>query len=104
MPAKTSLLKAHYYFSLANAQLAVRRVKLRVGMGGHDVPTDVVRRRFGRSLSNFFELYAPLASRWAIFDNSRSSQARLLATSEGDKLTVTEPTLWLKLQKTANRA
>ena len=104
MPAKTSLLKAHYYFSLANAQLAVRRVKLRVGMGGHDVPTDVVRRRFGRSLSNFFELYAPLASRWAIFDNSRSSQARLLATSEGDKLTVTEPTLWLKLKKTANRA
>jgi predicted ABC-type ATPase len=93
-----------YYFSLANAQLAVRRVKLRVGMGGHDVPADVVRRRFGRSLDNFFELYAPLASRWVIFDNSRSSQARLLATSESDKLTVTEPTLWLKLQKTANRA
>ena len=95
---------AIYYFSLANAQLAVRRVKLRVGMGGHDVPADVVRRRFGRSLNNFFELYAPLASRWAIFDNSRSSQARLLAASEGDKLTITEPTLWLKLQKTANRA
>ena len=93
---------AIYYFALANAQLAVRRVKLRVGMGGHDVPADVVRRRFGRSLGNFFELYAPLASRWAVFDNSRSSHARLLATREGDKLTVTEPTLWLKLQKTAN--
>ena len=50
-----------YYFSLANAQLAIRRVKLRVALGGHDVPTDVVKRRFGRSLQNFFQLYIPLA-------------------------------------------
>jgi predicted ABC-type ATPase len=34
---------AIYYFSLANAQLAIRRVKLRVALGGHDVPPDVVR-------------------------------------------------------------
>ena len=61
---------AIYYFSLANAQLAVRRVKLRVSMGGHDVPGDVVKRRFGRSLSNFFTLYAPLADEWTLFDNS----------------------------------
>ena len=43
-----------YYFSLANATLAVNRVKIRVIQGGHDVPADVVTRRFGRSLSNFF--------------------------------------------------
>lgn len=60
-------LKAHgysvaiYYFSLSSAQLAIRRVKLRVAQGGHNVPPDVVRRRFGRSLNNFFNLYAPLA-------------------------------------------
>lgn len=95
---------AIYYFSLANAQLAVRRVKLRVAMGGHDVPTDVVRRRFRRSLNNFYTLYAPLASRWAVFDNSTPPHARLVATSEGDNLTITEPALWLKLQKTATRA
>ena len=52
-------LKAHgyavaiYYFSLTNAQLAIRRVKLRVALGGHDVPSDVIKRRFGRSISNF---------------------------------------------------
>jgi len=37
---------AIYYFSLANALLAIRRVKLRVALGGHDVPSDVVRWRF----------------------------------------------------------
>lgn len=94
---------AIYYFSLANAQLAVRRVKLRVALGGHDVPADVVRRRFGRSIHNFFSLYAPLAARWAVFDNSQSPHARLVATSEGDNLTITETPTWLKLQKMANR-
>ncbi len=67
---------AIYYFSLANAQLAVRRVKLRVLLGGHDVPTDVVRQRFGRSLGNFFALYIPLAEEWALFDNSTQPLAR----------------------------
>ena len=50
-----------YYFALSSAQLAVRRVKLRVSLGGHHVPGDVIQRRFGRSLSNFFTLYMPLA-------------------------------------------
>jgi predicted ABC-type ATPase len=43
---------AVYYFSLASPSLAVRRVKLRVAMGGHDVPADTVRRRYARSINN----------------------------------------------------
>jgi len=93
---------AIYYFSLTNAQLAVRRVKLRVSMGGHDVPRDVVKRRFGRSLGNFFTLYAPLADEWTLFDNSSSPQALTVAAKSADKLTVTETKTWLKLQKLGN--
>ena len=44
-------LVAIYYFSLTSAALAMRRVKLRVAMGGHDVPDETVRRRFGRGLT-----------------------------------------------------
>jgi predicted ABC-type ATPase len=90
---------AIYYFSLANAQLAVRRVKLRVAMGGHHVPTDVVRRRFSRSLSNFFTLYAPLADEWTMFDNSAPPQARKVAAHLANQLNITEHTTWHKLQK-----
>lgn len=90
---------AIYYFSLTNAQLAIRRVKLRVNLGGHDVPSDVVRRRFGRSLRNFFNLYAPLADEWTLFDNSSSPLALTVAAQAAQKLTVTETTTWLKLQK-----
>ena len=95
---------AIYYFSLANAQLAIRRVKLRVALGGHDVAPEVVRRRFGRSLRNFFALYAPLADEWALFDNSPSPQARPVASQFATQLTVTEPATWHKLQKLSQAA
>lgn len=90
---------AIYYFSLTNAQLAIRRIKLRVALGGHDVPSDVVKRRFGRSLSNFFNLYAPLADEWALFDNSSSSRVLPVAKQQANQLTVTETTTWRQLQK-----
>lgn len=90
---------AIYYFSLANPQLAVRRVKLRVALGGHDVRPEVVRRRFVRSVDNFFSLYAPLADEWTLFDNSAPPQAKLVAAQVAHRLTVMEPTTWHKLQK-----
>ncbi len=66
---------------------------------GHNVPSDVIRRRFGRSLSNFFTLYAPLADEWAVFDNSPSPQAIQVATKFATQLNVMEPVTWHKLQK-----
>ena len=90
---------AIYYFSLTSASLAVRRVKLRVAMGGHDVPEDTVRRRFGRSLLNFHSLYMPLADRWVMFDNSKTGKATLVAMQDGGDLQIKEPKPWLKLQK-----
>jgi len=88
-----------YYFALSSAQLAVRRVKLRVSLGGHHVPSDVIQRRFGRSVSNFFTLYAPLADEWTLFDNSNKGRAKQVATQTADQLTITEITTWQKLQK-----
>ena len=95
---------AIYYFSLANPQLAMRRVKLRVAMGGHDVPNHVVKRRFSRSMHNFFTLYAPLADEWTMFDNSVPPQARQVAAYAAGRMVITENTLWHKLQKLSHTA
>ena len=88
-----------YYFALSSAQLAVRRVKLLVSLGGHHVPSDVVQRRFGRSVSNFLTLYLPLADEWTLFDNSSKGNAKQVATQTADQLNITEITTWQKLQK-----
>ena len=40
----------------------------RVATGGHLIPEDVIRRRFGRSLSNLNNLYKPIVDSWYIYD------------------------------------
>ena len=39
-------------------------------VGGHNIPSHDVRRRFLRAYGNFWSLYRPLADDWYIFDNS----------------------------------
>lgn len=59
-----------YYLWLPDVELDIQRVAERVRQGGHDVPVEDIRRRYQRSLVNFFQLYRPLATTWAIIDNS----------------------------------
>jgi predicted ABC-type ATPase len=90
---------AIYYFALTSSRLALQRVKLRVSLGGHDVPPDVVKRRYGRSLHNFFQLYLGLADEWMMFDNSSGKSARRIAKCNNGKPIIEDNALWLKLQK-----
>ena len=85
---------AVYYFALTNAQLAVCRVKLRVALGGHHVPSHVVKRRFERSLNNFFKLYASIADEWTLFDNAGSSGAKQVASNWQNQLQITDQKIW----------
>jgi len=48
---------------------AIARVHERVKKGGHNVPAADIRRRFARGLRHFVCDYAPLADRWAVWDN-----------------------------------
>lgn len=58
------------FFSLSTPEQAVQRVAKRVSQGGHNIPTDVVYRRFESGLSNLFNLYMPIVDYWALYDNS----------------------------------
>lgn len=60
------------YFWLNSPDLAVKRVKMRVEAGGHNIPEDVIRRRYVMGLKYFFETYAPVSDRWILADNSKS--------------------------------
>ena len=61
------------FLSLPSADLAVARVASRVAHGGHNVPEDVVRRRFENGLRNFQTLYQSLVDSWVLYDNSGPS-------------------------------
>ena len=46
------------------------RVAKRVSLGGHNIPTDVILRRYDAGLQNLFQLYIPVVDYWALYDNS----------------------------------
>jgi predicted ABC-type ATPase len=58
------------FLSLPAVDLAIARVSSRVAQGGHNVPEDVVRRRFDAGLRNFREIYRKLVNSWILYDNS----------------------------------
>jgi predicted ABC-type ATPase len=65
---------------LPAADLAIARVAERVRAGGHDVPSDTVRRRFARGLRNFFSVYRPIADAWRLYDGSSIRGPRLVSS------------------------
>ena len=66
--------KVHLFFlCVENVDVALSRIAQRVTKGGHDVPQEVVRRRFDRSVGNFFREYQLIVDSWHLFDNTGST-------------------------------
>lgn len=59
-----------FFFWLNNIELAKERVKIRVIEGGHNIPENVIERRYIKGIKNLFEIYLPIIDRALIFDNS----------------------------------
>jgi predicted ABC-type ATPase len=58
------------YFWLKSPQMAMQRVDLRVSEGGHNIPEDVIVRRYYRGIKNLMKLYIPICDKWLIVDNT----------------------------------
>lgn len=58
------------FLSLPDPETAIDRVALRVREGGHDIPEDVIRRRFAAGLANFHRRYKSVVDDWTLYDNS----------------------------------
>jgi predicted ABC-type ATPase len=70
------------FLSLPNPQMAIDRVAERVRQGGHNVPSDVIRRRFAAGMRNFEQRYRDAVDAWAVYDNSGDEPA---LTNWGEK-------------------
>lgn len=57
------------FLSLPDVEMAIERVAIRVRQGGHNIPQDVIRRRFAHGHENF-ERYKLLVDDWQLYDNS----------------------------------
>jgi predicted ABC-type ATPase len=89
----------HLFFLWVNSiDIALKRIDKRVRNGGHKVPEPIVRRRFEKSLLNFFILYKPVVESWAIFDNSQETP-KMIAFEESGILEIVDSDLFYRLSK-----
>jgi predicted ABC-type ATPase len=58
-----------FYLRLPDVETAIARVAMRVRQGGHDIPENVIRRRFDSGLRNFDLIYKGVVDAWAVYDN-----------------------------------
>lgn len=87
-----------FFLWIPDIDIALARIKERVADGGHNIPAKDVKRRFSRSLSNFFKLYKPILTSWVLFDNS-SSIPEIIAEENNGKLLITNQRIYNKILK-----
>lgn len=84
------------YIGIVDPNMNVLRVADRVELGGHDVPTEDILRRYVRSLANLGKA-AKIVDKLILYDNSTDAGHQILATIEGDAtvLYVSELPSWV---------
>jgi predicted ABC-type ATPase len=70
------------FFWLNSAELAKQRVAERVSRGGHNIPEDVIVRRYHRGIVNLFNLFMSVCDFWLVYDNS---QRELSFIADGER-------------------
>jgi predicted ABC-type ATPase len=83
-----------FYIWLNSPQLAIQRVAERVRKGGHNIPQDVIVRRYHKGIENFFKLFKPICDRWLFVDNSNGIQPVIAEGSGGFDNLIENADLW----------
>lgn len=82
------------FFWLNSPELAIQRVAERVSKGGHDIPEDIVRRRYISGIRNLFNLYANEVDSWSIYDNSTTRRRKVAVGGKTIKTVINDETIY----------
>ena len=90
------------FFWLENVDLAIERVRTRVLEGGHNIDTDVIKRRYKNGIKNLFEIYVDIADEVLIFDNSFGVPELIAEKSVVSEMKILSPIKFNNLKKNWN--
>ncbi|MFX1704412.1 zeta toxin family protein [Chitinophaga sp. CC14] len=79
------------FFWLNSPEMAEKRVLKRVEEGGHDMPAEVIKRRYHRGISNLMNLYIPICDNWLMIDNTSTAP---LEISSGTNIAAESFGIW----------
>jgi predicted ABC-type ATPase len=82
-----------FFLWIPDPALAIQRIRQRVRLGGHNVPPEVVRRRYQRTLENLTRVYWPMVDYGQIIDNS-GAEPRPIAEKAGAHVAIFDASLY----------
>lgn len=76
------------FFWLRTPELAIQRVAERVEHGGHNIPEDIIKRRYVAGISNLFQLFMKEVDFWAIYDNSEQQRQKVASGKKNSEIDI----------------
>ncbi len=89
------------YIWLSSPEMAMERVAERVSKGGHNIPIDVIKRRYIKGIRNFFHLFTPVCDSWYLIDNSMGKMAVVASKKQKVAHIIQNIEIWELIQKQA---
>lgn len=86
------------FFWLRNPELAIQRVAERVENGGHNIPEDIIRRRYIAGINNLFRRFMNEVDSWVIFDNSENPRKLIASGGRNADTIIDEEMLYSIIQ------
>jgi predicted ABC-type ATPase len=90
------------FFWLNDVNLAIERVKTRVTEGGHNIPEEVIIRRYKKGILNLTKVFVNLCDYWLIIDNSSRPYTLVAEGNEEVVTTVYNEETWSTIKNADN--
>ncbi len=90
------------YFWLNSQELAIERVKERVKEGGHNIPEQVIRRRYNKGVKNLINLFIPVVDNWMVIDNSENPFLTVAEGQQGENMIIHDKNIWNRIIEISN--
>jgi predicted ABC-type ATPase len=87
------------FFWLNSPELAMKRVTERVQHGGHNIPKEVIERRYKAGIHNLFHIFMPEVDYWAIYDNSEYPRKQIACGGINANTSIFVESIFYKLQE-----
>lgn len=91
------------YFWLESPEQAIERVAERVSKGGHDIPKDVIIRRYWAGLKNLFDIYMPIVDSWILINNSQTPRIIVALGGKNHTTRIEDKECFTKIKEYVNQ-
>ena len=91
------------YFWLKSPEQAMERVAERVSKGGHNIPKDIIIRRYYEGIDNLFNIYMPIVDTWVLVNNSETPRIIVATGGKDQESLIRNCVLFKKIEEDVKR-